>query len=82
MCRQLATTSMPWPKVGASTGTSMKTIITSDMICAIAEPWKRSRTIATTSTRVAGRRHALHEARGEQQGRCSPASPASAANRA
>ena len=51
MKRQLPTASSSWPMVGASTGTIMKMIIAVDMICAIAEPWKRSRTMATTSTR-------------------------------
>ena len=37
---------------GASTGTTMKTMNTRLMIRAIASPSNRSRTIATTSTRV------------------------------
>jgi hypothetical protein len=39
MCRQLAIASTAWPKVGASTGTIMKMIITIDMIRAMPEPW-------------------------------------------
>ena len=39
MCRHVATASTPWPKAGARIGTIMNTIITSDMIRAIPEPW-------------------------------------------
>ena len=52
MWRQFPAARMSWPSAGASTGMTMKTIITIDMVCAIAEPWKRSRMTATTSTRV------------------------------
>ena len=72
---------MPWPKVGASIGTSMNTIITSDMICAIAEPWKRSRTIATTSTRVPPAATPCMK-RAASSRFMLPASPAKAANKA
>jgi hypothetical protein len=36
--RQLARASTAWPRLGASTGTTMKMIIALDMICAIAAP--------------------------------------------
>ena len=37
--RQLPSVSSSWPRLGASTGTIMKTIIAVDMICAMAAPW-------------------------------------------
>ena len=53
MCRQLAKAITAWPKKGARIGTIMNTIMVSDMTRAMAGPWKRSRTIETTSTRLA-----------------------------
>ena len=81
MCRQLPTASTPWPKLGASTGTIMKMIIAIDMICAIAAPWKRSRTIATTSTRVPAAAMPCRKRAASSRFKL-PASPASAANKA
>jgi hypothetical protein len=51
--RQGAISKVSWPKVGASTGISRKTRKTRLISRAMAAPSKRSRTIDTTSTRVA-----------------------------
>ena len=53
MPRQPATMRMPWPILGAKIGTTMKTIMASDMMLAIRRPPNVSRTTATAITRVA-----------------------------
>ena len=53
MARQPATIMMPWPMVGAMIGTTMNTIIASDMTLAIRRPPKVSRTTEIAITRVA-----------------------------
>ena len=59
----------------------MKMIITSDITCAIAEPSKRSRTIATTSTREpAAATPCMKRAASSRS--MLPASPAKAPNKA
>ena len=44
---------MIWPRVGASTGTAMKAVITIDITSAMRRPEVRSRAIATAITRQA-----------------------------
>ena len=52
IARHGATSRIAWPMLGASTGTSMKVMNTRLITRAIASASNRSRTIATTSTRV------------------------------
>ena len=52
IARHGANSRIAWPMFGASTGTSMNTMNTRLITRAIASPSNRSRTIATTSTRV------------------------------
>ena len=46
------TSMMPWPSVGATIGTAMKTMKTSDITSAMARPPKTSRMTETAMTRV------------------------------
>jgi len=59
----------------------MKRIIAIDMIWAMADPWKRSRTMATTSTRVPAAAIPCTN-RAPSSSSMLPASPASAPKRA
>ena len=52
LARHAATSKMACPMLGARTGITMKTMKVRLMTRAISSPSKRSRTIATTSTRV------------------------------
>ena len=56
-----------WPIIGANTGTTMKTIITSDMVAAMPRPEWVSRTTERAITRVAAAPTALQKPRQQQE---------------
>ncbi len=51
MARQSATNRMAWPRLGAMTGTRMKTTVMKDITWAMARPSKRSRISAIETPR-------------------------------